>query len=221
MREGNILGAFNMLMRLLPAFIVTALLIYSDSTSAQSYLHKAVIANCQNVELDADHRIDACTQLIHSNMLRGHFIAHFYFHRGAAYDKKDDITHAIEDYSEAIRLNPEHAMAYNNRCFALTKSGRAQDAIADCDKSLALRPNNGPTLDSRGYAHLKLGQYALAIQDYDVALNVMANSSYSLFGRGVAKLRSADTVGGNADIEAAKKIDPDIVAKMEKLGITP
>jgi hypothetical protein len=41
----------------------------------------------------------------------------------------------------------------------------------------------------------------------------------ALYGRGKAKVRNGDTAGGNADIEAAKAINRDIVREFEDYGI--
>lgn len=41
---------------------------------------------------------------------------------------------AIADFSEAIRLGPKNAQAFNQRCYALAIIGQAQQALADCDE---------------------------------------------------------------------------------------
>ena len=41
---------------------------------------------------------------------------------------------AIEDYNEAIRLKPNNAIAYANRCGAYCGLGQYQRAIEDCNK---------------------------------------------------------------------------------------
>ena len=38
---------------------------------------------------------------------------------------------AIADYTEAIKLNPEYAQAYNNRGFAYRELGKKEEADAD------------------------------------------------------------------------------------------
>jgi len=41
-----------------------------------------------------------------------------------------------------------------------------------------------------------------------------------LYGRGVAKLKSGDADGGNADMAAAKAMQPDIVSAYIRYGVT-
>jgi hypothetical protein len=45
-------------------------------------------------------------------------------------------------------------------------------------------------------------------------------NAYSLYGRDVARRRQGDG-GGGADIDAARKVKPDIVEEFEKLGVRP
>ena len=56
----------------------------------------------------------------------------------------------------------------------------------------------------------KLGAFDRAIADYGAAIAQNPKDAPSLYGRGVAKLKTGDTAGGNADIAAAKAIEPDI-----------
>ena len=48
---------------------------------------------------------------------------------------------AIEDYTEAIRLNPEYAKAYYNRGQAYKDQGKKAEAIADFQKFITLTDN--------------------------------------------------------------------------------
>lgn len=66
------------------------------------------------------------------------------FNRGLAYSKKKEYDRAIQDYDEAIKLNPLDAGVYNNRGFAYMRRGKEGDyalAKADFEKGLTLSPN--------------------------------------------------------------------------------
>ena len=44
-------------------------------------------------------------------------------------------------------------------------------------------------------------------------------SAYSLYGPGLAKLKKGDRAGGDADVAAAKAIEPNIVEKYATYGL--
>jgi tetratricopeptide (TPR) repeat protein len=66
--------------------------------------------------------------------------AEAYWSRGVAWSWKGEYDKAIEDYSEAIRINPEHATAYNNRGVAWSWKGEYDKAIVDCTEAIRLDP---------------------------------------------------------------------------------
>ena len=48
---------------------------------------------------------------------------------------------AIEEYTEAIRLNPEYASAYMNRGLSYKQIGKKDEALADFEKVITLADN--------------------------------------------------------------------------------
>jgi Caspase domain/Tetratricopeptide repeat len=135
---------------------------------------------------------------------------------GVSHAKDGEYQLAIKDFDEAIRLDPQHAEALNNRCWVRAVIGQLQDAMNDCNE--ALRLGNRYALDSRGLVELKLGLFKNAISDYDAALVLDSKQASSLYGRGIAKLRSGND-SGNGDISAAKLIKPTIADEFAGYGI--
>jgi tetratricopeptide (TPR) repeat protein len=133
-----------------------------------------------------------------------------YYRRGQARALRSQYALANEDFDMAIQLNSSDAEAFNNRCWGRAALGRLQEALADCDRALQLRPNYADALDSRGLVNLKFGQNDRAIADYTAALQLKPSRASALYGRGIAKLRKGSIAAGNMDIEAAKRIDPDV-----------
>ncbi len=64
--------------------------------------------------------------------------AYAYNNRGRAYYDKGEPDQAIKDYSEAIRLKPDHALAYKYRGDAYKKQGDNAKADADFAKAKEL-----------------------------------------------------------------------------------
>jgi tetratricopeptide (TPR) repeat protein len=68
--------------------------------------------------------------------------------------------------------------------------------------------------------HLRRGELDLAIADYNEALKLQPKGAWSLYGRGLAKKRLGQTAEGEADIQAAVAIDPNLPRQASKIGLT-
>ena len=76
---------------------------------------------------------------------------------------------AIEDLTEAIRIDPKFAKAYYNRAYIYNELGEYQKSIEDytevIDKASPLDPIIGLVYASRGLAYGELGQKDKADSD--------------------------------------------------------
>ncbi|MEA5532191.1 tetratricopeptide repeat protein, partial [Dolichospermum sp. UHCC 0684] len=54
-----------------------------------------------------------------------------------------DVKGAVEDYNQALRLNPNQGEAYYNRGLARKILGDLEGAIEDYNQALRLNPNQG------------------------------------------------------------------------------
>lgn len=142
-----------------------------------------------------------------------------YYVRGYAYSHKSQYKNAVQDFDEAIRLNPGDALALTARCFTRMALDQLDEALADCNRSLQLRPGYAYTLNSRGYIYLKRKDYRSAIADFDDALSRNPMLAMSLYGRGIAKLEQREETNGSGDISAAKTLQPDVADKLARYGI--
>ena len=76
---------------------------------------------------------------------------------------------ALEDFSEAIRLDPEHAGARKYRGIVMFEMNHHELALSDLNIAIRLDPNDAETYRHRSNAHRELGRYADAIADVDAA----------------------------------------------------
>ncbi len=91
--------------------------------------------------------------------------AHVFYGLGNAYSAKGNNLQAIEDYSEALRLDPSHGWAYNNRCWSRGLLRESTEALGDCNEALKFLPDQPEVLDSRALAYWQLGQQGKARAD--------------------------------------------------------
>ena len=92
-------------------------------------------------------------------------LAQAYHGLALSYTAKGHHEQAIKDYSEAIRLSPNNAWAYNNRCWSRGLLRQSTEALEDCNEALRLLPDQPEVLDSRALALWQLGEEAEARAD--------------------------------------------------------
>jgi tetratricopeptide (TPR) repeat protein len=115
---------------------------------------------------DSDRLIRGCTAIIRSGHESPDDISRAYFNRGRAWSDKGEFDRAIQDFNEAIRLDPNYADAFNNRGVAYAGKGDSSQAIADFDRAIQLDPNYAIAIFNRGLALQNLGRSAEAEQAF-------------------------------------------------------
>ena len=139
---------------------------------------------CQKAEGQA--AVAACTAAISSGQLQGRDLAAAYFSRAFNLNKLGEPDRAIEDYSEAIRLDPKYVPALNNRCAVYNAKHEYDRAIRDCEQALQLNPNYANAYLGRANALRNKGEYDQAIKDYEQVIRLDPNTVSGLFGRALA-----------------------------------
>jgi tetratricopeptide (TPR) repeat protein len=113
----------------------------------------------KNNEVSTDVRIIGCTALIQSGKSSGQGLSWAFNSRGVAYALKGDRYRAIADFTEAIRLDPKSAIAYNSRGNANREDH--DRAIADYTAAIRLDPKS-QAYKNRGIVYSAFGDYACA-----------------------------------------------------------
>jgi tetratricopeptide (TPR) repeat protein len=95
------------------------------------------------------------------------------YYRGALYlEQQNNTQGAIEDFSEAIRLNPKFVLAYIQRVNGFIKEGDFQKAIADCEMAIQLEPDNPGGYERRGFIYTYQGAWTDAIADFSEVIRL-------------------------------------------------
>jgi tetratricopeptide (TPR) repeat protein len=134
---------------------------------------------CASHDTDPDLRIGACTWLLNSGQLDDASIPNVFRNRGPAYSLKGDLDRAIENFSEAVKLDPRHPANYATRGFAYLRKHQYERAIEDFDRASDRGPN--PLVyQQRGLAYQNLRQHDRALDDYtrSIALDPKREITY-------------------------------------------
>ena len=114
----------------------------------------------------------ACYIAIDSGQWSGSELAWAYSNLGMAYSNLDDIDAAIENYGEAIALDPEHHNAYNNRAAAYDGMGLHERAQRDINEALRIDSNYANAYNTRANIRSNLGRVDSSIRDRMTALGM-------------------------------------------------
>jgi formylglycine-generating enzyme required for sulfatase activity len=95
-----------------------------------------------------------------------------YVERGNAYYNKQDYGRAIENFSEAIKLDPKYFQAYNYRGKTYSSRGENNYAITDFSQAIQLNPVYVDAYNNRGLAYKAVGRKAEAIADFRKAQSI-------------------------------------------------
>src|SRR5215813_12817425 len=121
--------------------------------------------SCRQAKGDA--AIAACDHAIASGTFKGSDLAGLYASRGAAYTAAGDYNRAVQDFDQAVSLDPNDAAAFNGRGVVRSAERDYERAIKDYDQAIRLDANYGWALNNRGEAYIMKGEYDRAIQDLD------------------------------------------------------
>ena len=112
---------------------------------------------------------------------------------------------AIQDYNEAIRLDPEDANTFNKRGIAYFRLGQYERAIEDYDEAIQLAPRFAPYYN-RGMAYFNQGLYDRAIEDYDEAIRLDPQIAISYANRALAYTRLGKDQEAQLDVARAVEL---------------
>lgn len=186
--------------------------IEGDPDNAARYLlwRSHLNLECENfVAAEAD-----CTLAIGRNQAD----AEAYYLRGTVRQQSNDLEGAILDFSNAIQVDPNHALARLGRAICLFTREDFPGAIADSDESIRLSPGVVRAYEVRGSAHVRLGNLQEAFDDFSEAIRLAPGMVMPYNCRaGVHYARGEYSAAIREHMEALKR-DPRHAGTFNQLG---
>jgi tetratricopeptide (TPR) repeat protein len=134
--------------------------------------------------------------------------AKVYFDSAEACYERREYDKAISDYTEAIRLDPNYASAFDSRGNAYYARGDYDKAISDFTEAIRLDPNYFRAHVDRGDAYLKQSDFDKAISDYNEAIRLSPNSAWGYAYRATAYEKQGALDKAISDHTEAIRLDP-------------
>ena len=111
--------------------------------------------------------------------------ANFYLNRGRIFHQLNHIEQAIDDYTQALKLDPS-PHTYFERARAYDTLGKLIEAISDYDSVIQQQANHIQAYYHRGNALGTLGHYDLARVSFEKVLQHEPRNALAHFGKGIA-----------------------------------
>jgi len=129
---------------------------------------------------------------------------------GAVYFQNKQFEIALEEFTEASRIDPSFALAYNG--LGLVHSALGQHDIADANfrKAIQLEPNNSESHNNYGSYLCSRGQYDESIKEFLAAVKnpLYATPAVAYANAGICSIRKQDYVSGEGYLQKALQINP-------------
>ena len=197
-------------------------LLGGDSVVAKSDFQQALTLNPESslakhnlaiLTSSSDNSIEKeklLTEAIESNPLH-----YSYAERGSLRMKTRNLTGALTDYSEAIRLNPTEVDYWLNRGIIKEQSNDIKGALLDYKKVLELKPDYEKGWLNHGNASLKLNRLSDAIEDYTIAITYYPEYGLAFYNRALTYHRMGKKELACKDLTSAARynfvIEPKVI----------
>lgn len=181
------------------------------------------LANCRREESLPEFKLQSCSNVISDTTQIPEIRAEAYLNRGIAQEDLDNLSDAIEDYTQAIKLNPEYRALYHYRGLAYDRDGKSNLAIADFSEAIRLDPTDTEALLYRGLAYAAQGAHDKALADYNTALEHDPENEDALSARGETYEARGERELAIADFRRALELDRDNDEArngLERLGVS-
>ena len=106
---------------------------------------------------------------------------------------------AIEDFTEVIRLMPDHVGAFDNRSVIYALLGNHQKAIQDFTELIRLKQGDADTYYNRGISYARLGGHLKAVEDFTHAIRLRPDRADTYYNRGMIRAELGGHVGAVED----------------------
>jgi tetratricopeptide (TPR) repeat protein len=143
-----------------------------------------------------------------------------FFKQGLDKFQRGDYRRAIQDFNEALRINPDladseavaslQASAYYYRGMSRYKKGDSLGAIQDYSQVLGINPHHVEAYSNRGWIRSELGDRWGAMQDYNQALQIDSVHIKTYLNRSSLRVELEDYQGAIADCNAVLHINPNL-----------
>lgn len=129
---------------------------------------------------------------------------------GSVYYQQKQLEIALEEFTQAAKIDPDFALAYNG--LGLVHAALGQDDMADANfrKSIQLEPNNSESHNNYGSFLCARNRIDDSIQEFLIAVKnpLYSTPALAYTNAGICSVRKKDMTSAEAYFKKALQIDP-------------
>jgi tetratricopeptide (TPR) repeat protein len=148
---------------------------------------------------------------LNSAISKGYTQPQVYYYRGLYYLMVKNYSTAITDFTSAIELKSDYALAYHDRATAKRGLGDFQGALYDYRMAVNYQNNFPLAFNNMGSVKIALGDYEGALADYSVAIKLNPDFYIAYNNRGTAKYYLGQPDSALIDFNKAIEIQPNYI----------
>ncbi|GEM_PF-1263866 len=133
-----------------------------------------------------------------------------FYWRALGKRRMEDYVGAVDDYTNAIRINPRYADAYTCRGLVRAAQQDCRGAIEDHGAALKIHPRFADAYANRGMARAHHGDIDGALEDFSAALAIDSRLSIVYLNRGSVRERKSEWDPAIDDYSEAIRLDPEM-----------
>lgn len=190
------------------AVAATAVVLAGTAAAQVGIIKSDDFEQCRRAETMVESRLKSCTGVIEDSSRIAEVRAEAYLNRGIAHEELGNVTAAIADYTEGLKLNRDYRVLYHRRGLAYDLEGKRDQAIADFSQAVRIDPKDTEALVYRGLSYAAQGDHNRAILDYNAALAEEPENAIVIAIRGESREALGDRDTAVADYRKALELDP-------------
>ena len=137
---------------------------------------------------------------------------------GGDFMRQNKFDEAIQQYREAVRLEPDYSVLHNNLGVALDKQGQSEEAIRQYREAVRLQPDYALARNNLGAALNKQGQSEEAIRQFQATLRLKPDYAEAHENLGVALEKRGQSEEAIRQYQEAVRWKPDYADAHNNLG---
>ena len=180
----------------------------------------ALIQRCSDVQAGPDAAIVACDALLQVDSEDQSLAMIGHFNRARAHGMKAQHDLSIHDMNQAIRLQPNYALAHVMRGSAYKAKSDYVRALRDYDQAIALKPNESPAWSARCWLRAISGANLTdALADCDRAIALAPGDANTFNSRGLVHYLRGDYAASIRDYDTALASEPKVASSHYMRGM--